>query len=350
VTQLVLHIGLPKTGTTAFQRFIARNRSRLAESGLTYCDMFRGVNHVELAIAFTRITSISRAFGVHTPSDQEDLRRRLPELLAQTDRAPRWIASTELLSSRFETSADVARLADLLRPFFDEVTILLALRRADYWLPSKYVQEVKTGTSSAFDAEFVQRFRFLVDHRALIQRWADNFGADNIRLVPFLETDKADPMAVPVRLLEATGIPAAEVRSWPVPAIVQNVSLSAYGIELMRRMNERDDSPLKPMLWRKRVFALVNEQWPGPSPRITPEAAAELHANDWVRTGVGDGSPEWQAWTAQPDATPEPTPRAADKDYDRLIDALRRRELIDRTWFNLARARSRRLLRRIVRR
>ena len=54
MTRLVLHVGLAKTGTSAFQSFATWNRGELAARGVAYCDGFRGRNHSELAIAFSQ--------------------------------------------------------------------------------------------------------------------------------------------------------------------------------------------------------------------------------------------------------------------------------------------------------
>ena len=346
MSRLVVHAGMAKTGTTALQSFFWHNREALTEHGLAYCTGFRRRNHAELAVAFSStVTPLTRNEGVDGADGRPALRDRLREILGDPHSAPGFLTSSEHLSTLVRDPADVAELADFLHSIYDEVLVLLVMRRADYWTPSAYVEAVKAGDRRPFNADFIARRWFVLDHEDLFQRWGDAFGADNVRAVPFLESDKSDPQLLPARVLAAAGVPFGTIDEWPLPPKVANTSLSAYGTEVLRRFsNERKskDAPMSVLSKRGPIVKTVRENWPGEAPGLTPEAAAELHRRGWVRTGVETmpyavASDAWQQWSGQPDAPTAPLVSVTDGDVRRLVGLLREQEIIDRSWTSRAR-------------
>src|SRR5437762_8200031 len=97
--------------------------------------------------------------------------------------------------------AGLAALADFLHQFFDDVDVLFVLRRGDYWLPSSYAEYVTSGGSRPLDAAFVRRREPMLRVRRLLRRWERAFGPGSVKAVPFLEADKANPVALPARIL-----------------------------------------------------------------------------------------------------------------------------------------------------
>ena len=104
------------------------------------------------------------------------LRDRLREILGDPQSAPGFLASSQHLSTLVRDSADVAELADFLDSIYDEVVVLLVMRRADYWTPSAYVEAVKAGDRRPFNADSIARRRSVLDHEDLFQRWGAAFG------------------------------------------------------------------------------------------------------------------------------------------------------------------------------
>jgi hypothetical protein len=348
---------MAKTGTSSFQSFAWHNRDQLAAAGLTYCRGFRRRHHVELAIAFsTTISGLTRADGVANRQQQLEVRRRLPEMLGDPRSAPAFLASSEHLTTLVRDPADIAALAELLRSMYDEVTVLVVVRRADYWLPSAYVESIKAGDRRPANQQFVTRRGFVLDHQALFRRWGDAFGHENVLAVPFLESDKTDPIRLPTRILQAAGVPDPGVQSWPLPPRAINMSLSAHGTEVLRAFNnqrkEKRDTPMSVLAWRRRVLKVVRRMWPGPTPVIPLAAAEELHERGWVRTGIGDSryawGDGWAEWTSQPDAPAAPLVKVPDSDVRALVKELRRLELVDRSWLRLAPRRAKRRVRRLL--
>lgn len=348
---------MAKTATTAFQAFAWANREQLEQAGLRYCSGFRRRNHAELAVAFaSTITPLTRSEGVTSKDDRRALRQRLPEMLGDPHAAPAHLVTSEHLSTLVREQDDIDELAEMLRSMYDDVTVLTVIRRADYWTPSAYVEAIKAGDRRPFDEGFISRRWFVLDHLSAFQRWAKAFGDDKVHAVPFLESDKQDAKRMPTRVLEAAGIPSGVSSEWPLPPHVTNTSLSAYATELLRRLsNERpDDPPMRVIPYRARVVTTLREHWPGPAPRLTPEAAGELQRRGWVRTGI-DKTPYaaldgWPEWAAQEDAPTAPLVDVSDTDVERLTKLLRDAEVIDRTFVRLTKKRVARRMRKLSRR
>lgn len=326
MTQLLLHVGTSKAGSTALQDFLALNTPRLRDHGLTCCPALRGPNHTELAVAFRRRpTRISRELGVGTE------RQRL-RLLGRIDRRLRraaggdttWIASTEHLSSLLVRREEIEDLAGLLGRHFDRVRILLVLRRGDHWLPSAYVESVRAGNTRPLDADYVHSRRRTLDHAALVRRWRRCF--DEVHAVPFLESDKRDPLALPVRVLQAAGIPEDAHRPWRVPRL-GNESVSESATEVLRLVNPAlRTSPWRPTRSRRHAVAAVARAWPGPPTALTPEAATALDTAGWRDTGVASSphavGPGWDAWAAQPPAPIRPQRELGPQDVATAVRTL----------------------------
>lgn len=133
----ILHIGTEKTGTTALQLAFHRDAERLATSGVRYPD-FRMPNHAALVFAAADDEEMVRDLGVHVglmPGEtREDLTTRLHGWLkAETTAYPdaRFVLSTEHAQSRLNSIASVERVRSILSAYFDEIDIVVYLRRWD---------------------------------------------------------------------------------------------------------------------------------------------------------------------------------------------------------------------------
>jgi hypothetical protein len=353
MSRLVLHVGLAKTGTTAFQAFLAANKESLAETGLHYPDMLRGPNHAQLAAAFSqRITGVSRSCGVREPEDRTKLRQRLRRKLGTVDQAPSWIVSSEHISTMLRRPEDISALSEFVCSIFDEVLVVVVVRRSDYWVPSAYVESVKAGSPRPLDGQFVRRRSYLLDHQRFLRRWSKAFGADHVRIVPFLETDKSNPALLPARILAVAGVPTDVSMAWPTPPHVRNESLSGEAIEVIRQLNATlPQSPMRLAKTRRAAVTTVRQNWPGRSLGLTPLAADELLARGWVRTGVGQtryaASDGWEQWSAQPDAATTPPATVRQREVALATRLLREQGVVDAGWTDVPADAARRLIARV---
>ena len=249
----------------------------------------------------------------------------------------------------------IADLAHALHEVFDDITVIAAIRRADYWLPSAYVEAITRGGTRPMDAQFVRRREYLLRHLRLLRRWGRAFGADRVLAVPFLEEDKHLPTALPARLMAAAGLPEDVVAGWPRPPGIRNPSLSAEAVEMLRQLNPRLElSTLRPVSSRRAIAALVGERHPGSPPALTPEAADYLHEHQLTiggvaksRSAAGSG---WEKWTQQPEAPTAEAPAVDPRDVDRLASEVLEQERLDAALPSAAASPLRRLLIKTTRR
>lgn len=189
---LILHIGHFKTGTTALQVFLSRNRDVLAHQGLVYCDLLaRNGKHSALAYAILRDAGVRTLLhGFDHPDDAPTLwagvfsaARALPDgqaLLVSSEEFMRiggFPAAIKRLRTVFAAAPDV------------RVRVIAYLRRPQSHLQSWHNQLVKLGlTDRGFDAavrEVIEPVHY--DYALALAPWIDLFGAEAVILRGFTD-------------------------------------------------------------------------------------------------------------------------------------------------------------------
>lgn len=229
--RIILHIGVYKTGTTAVQSFLSRNRAVLAERGVLYPESFT---------KFDAHHPLPWALGVGHQA--KDLSVRPDEvvgaILQEADSAG---ADTIILSSEEFINLEAAERLPKLKRLFDghAIEILIYLRRQDSLLLSTYGQHVRmysirfSGTIADF---LLKHSNFLIkyNYSQTLQRWAKVFGSDAMRIRLYdqarfpegnIVEDFADTLGI--------GLDGCDVRQ--VSGINRN--LSDLGLEVLRRLN-----------------------------------------------------------------------------------------------------------------
>ena len=159
--KLVCHIGTPKTASTFLQNTCAMNPEWLAQNGIIYPDMLSPfANHITLFYASTQVIhDFARGYGLHTQEDVKKFRKKLSaHFAAQILSAPEGV-HTMLMSSENLTGnmrlAGVRGLNKFLRPHFDEIEIIVYLRRQDDAILSMYGEFMRQGFSNETLDEFI---------------------------------------------------------------------------------------------------------------------------------------------------------------------------------------------------
>lgn len=178
---LLLHIGMPKTGTTAVQHVLSHNVDALERAGVVYRgwggadrshnflarwvhdgrdeDVDRVVRQLDGSADATAVISCGPLFCL---TANQAKRRMDRELLARLD-------------EREERA--VNRLARLTREHFERVGILVYLRRQDLALESAYNQSVKNRSWHGGDIhEFREYYGPTLRYDRVLDRWARAFG------------------------------------------------------------------------------------------------------------------------------------------------------------------------------
>jgi hypothetical protein len=226
--RLVLHIGAPKTGSTALQKFLFDNRDALRGHGWTYPPVsLRGYGHHDLAFL------IAGGYPEWaTPQDTP-----LSTLVAQLAEALAGDEHVVLSSENFYLLADpqrVARtLADAGLTSDRRVSVVVYVRRQDEAQISWYNQIVKAQGFSGTMADSLSQWDALWDYAAVLERWAAVFGADTVVVRPYQAQDMAggDIRQDFVRLV---GLPG-DAFAYPEEAV--NTRLNRDVLEFQRLVN-----------------------------------------------------------------------------------------------------------------
>ena len=231
-----IHIGLPKTGTTSIQRFLALNAENLMRSGFHYPNFLAGQNHMELAAYAVGRGNVHLASiaGIRDLDHWLEWRVSFREtFLRETSMGGRWIFSSEHISERLKTESRVRDLRILLDKAFDQVDIIMYLRRQDELALSFYSTWVRDGISKPFRVDEVLESPGRFDFTQTIVRWKAEFSDDAIaiRLYPRQDsgTDLIEDFAATL------GLP--DISNWVRPKRL-NTSLSAPELEFLRRFNK----------------------------------------------------------------------------------------------------------------
>jgi len=210
MTELILHIGAGKTGTTAIQQALSASRGRLGEAGIGYPTMpgfdvdTSGVAHNPIAYALA---------GYDTGVDLSAVRERLEAVAASCRRIvlsaevlymrPRADEFTDRAAYQHAKERMIAATAALLKGF--DTRVICYLRRQDDWFESVYAERVKTWKAGDYVTHSF--FEGLDDDPYIDQldRWAAHFG-DRLWVRPYeaaqlaggdVVTDFATTLALP---------------------------------------------------------------------------------------------------------------------------------------------------------
>lgn len=259
-----LHIGMPKTGTTAIQRFLFENHSVLLEQqGCLYPDHSMGwYQHVPLVKAI--VTPIfPKAIFNKAIADIEDKAwlEGLTHQYREKD-CSKIIVSSEFLwaspamQTHLKFHGDTEENFDLIENVvaktrdtfsaFSEVKIIVYLRRQDTWLESFFNQQIKAGAVIPAEDDALEVKNYLLYAKNL-KIWRNHFGRENV-IVKFYE-QAADIVG---HFCSATGleIDGLHVRRNDESEVI-NPSLSPRAIKIMRMAIEKQFD--KEMLERMRV-------------------------------------------------------------------------------------------------
>jgi hypothetical protein len=192
ISEIVVHIGLEKTGTTSIQRFLDDHKPLLRDQGVVCSGCLGWYNHKLLAAYGmadgSRDIAVTSA-GVDGFSAHQAFRARTRgHVLAEIERtaATRYLVSSEDLS-RLTTIDDVRRVHALLSEICDSIRVVVFLRRQDLLAISRYYSLLINGAvpSAVFPAPDQAAY---YDYAARLDTWAHVFGDHAIRIVHYPET------------------------------------------------------------------------------------------------------------------------------------------------------------------
>lgn len=257
--ETILHIGTEKTGSSAIQSWLTRNRDNLSLLGSYYpvCPGF--LNHVNLA-AYGAGGSYPEELRLIYKINMEKLKKQFPrKLQKEVERAGarQIILSNEHCSSILREEKHIAVLSELLYKFSSTVKVILYVRRQDHLWLSKYSTDVMVGSHR--DLEFPKyNDVYDFDYFRMIELWSSVFGKDNIIVRRFGEEYFKDHDLIS-DFVDAAGLPRPAIE---MPARKDNASLSGAQIEFLRLFNKHVpamvDGKLNPLRGRDIGLAISN--------------------------------------------------------------------------------------------
>jgi hypothetical protein len=271
--ELLLHIGLSKTGSSSIQRVLAGGREALASQGVFYPRSPGWENHSLLPASV--IADPNALWDAH-PGTWEGMKpaarialfrdQFAAEMAAIPANATRCVMSAEQCGSMLVADEDVARLAELLRRWFDPIRIIVYLRRQDEHAASAYTQSLRTGIlappglPAGGPAELHQ-----YDYGGLLDRWARAFGEKAIMARIFARDDLTGGDAVE-DFLTLIGVTLPSLAD--NPDRLSNQSINLAGQELLRIAGRKFEGEAGGGTWRdspawRRLTVSLTEAMPG---------------------------------------------------------------------------------------
>lgn len=280
--RLILHVGTHKTGTSSIQAFLEANREGLRAAGYHYprcCSVFGG-NHSPLCDAMI-------------PDPDDDRWRGLPgweDFVAECRAAgaPAVLVSGEIFGVRLRDRERARTVREMFATLFEEVTVVIYLRRQDDYVRSMYIEALKHGfhrralIGRNFEETALNIAGAHADYLPLIRVLEEFFGRERLRIRVF-EKGQLHPAGLIADFLETCGIPAAGLDR-PIPADV-NVSPGRKVItamDLAREVYDRVHGAAAGRKHRESIMGgthgILTEAWPGDTKFVgfPPGRAREL--------------------------------------------------------------------------
>lgn len=248
----IVHLGMPKCGSTTIQAFLNANAAALARQGIAYDPLqWRG----STGFAHEGIAACANAAaGQLVPSPKVQRAFRIFDLDAQARFAETYesflrgrlarrnedvcVISSEFLGANAKDGAVAAAMHRWLSTLFSSVEYVLYFRRQEDWIASSWSQRLRRGETMSLErlVQMTQDKHWAKN----AEIWADAAGRDRMH-VRLLEPDAllgGDLITDFCQIIGADGSALAEVEA-------QNESLSAPAAEILRALNEMMDHTVR---------------------------------------------------------------------------------------------------------
>lgn len=253
--KLYLHIGMPKTGTSALQSFFAKNRERLYEDGIWYPEL-NAESRVEEKLKAFR----GNADFLNSNISFEHMNKEQRQLFVDTCNKLRSSDKDILLSNEGLFQYNETGYKNFVSQGFD-VRVIVYLRRQDLWGESVWNQVVKGSdvTESCFD--FIKMKD--LDYYDKLKGIAAVIGKDNVIVSVYEEGSAGRQKDIFTTFLNILGI--YDTENYQKDTYQANPSLSANYVEIKRIFNSIPNGctfmeTMREILEEGRKYALTNEK------------------------------------------------------------------------------------------
>lgn len=224
---LVLHIGMPKAGSSSLQRFLFKNRQKLLRRGFCY------PNVAADAVARRQHESVLRDI------EQGNLEPATALVRRGFEEARHVVLSAERFGQALHRKQEqVTAFVETFVRAGHPVRAIAYVRRQDLYAQSAYRAAVRNpqGNRSLTFREFVEEKIAKFDYVTRFAPWAELLGKGNLRIRPF-EQQQWQGGALTTDFLSLIGI--ENVSRFEAANNRSNPSLSPIVTELLRRTNAR---------------------------------------------------------------------------------------------------------------
>lgn len=260
--KVILHIGCEKTGSTSIQNFLYLNRNYLlGKYGYLYPVSLGKRNHTKLGIyacnddkGLARFLPKGRTLGDFRRSLEKDFTKEIESTSAKTI-----IISNEWLHPRVKSKEEFDRLIGLFKNLFNEVKVVLYVRRQDKLALSLYSTSLKAGNYKPFKFPTVNdrtELPYFYDFNTIYENWVSAFGRGNVYVRAF-ERDALVQSDVVMDFLDFVDLPKDGLTFIPE----ENLSLSNAGVFVMRLWN-RVFKSVRPRLARN-IRGIISKGFSG---------------------------------------------------------------------------------------
>ena len=274
---VLLHVGVHKTGTTAIQAALADARPELKAAGVAYPGKRQAQHRAALAV-LDRTWGWKDQGGV--PPDRAEYERLVKQVHSHVGRV---VVSSEFLCETDASSADMMA-HDLGR---DRLHVVVTLRNLGRLLPSSWQQYLKYGLTTRYEkwlrnifenpgaSSMTPTFWRRHDHGAVLTRWSDAVGPENVTVMIVDEVDRSAQFRTFAQLLGVE--PEVLVSRMD---LTSNRSMTAPEAELLMMLNKRVKAE---MTWDEYVKFVRRGVALGMVEGRTPGAdEPRLHTPDWA--------------------------------------------------------------------
>lgn len=237
----LIHIGIPKSGTSSIQAFLARNQAALLAQGMLYAPFNRQFGS-QFEFATTALEACGatigpelerRRLGFRCPGDQTAYVAAYRNWIdAQLATAPetQFIGSSEHIHAWLTTPEQIAALDAFLSARFSDVRYLVYLRAQDDLILSSYSEAIRRGATHDFAEHLARHSRW--SHWSRLKNWHQVIG----RARMMVRLTQADALIEGDLLADFCAIAGIDATGLARPPRV-NASLSTGEIALRRVLN-----------------------------------------------------------------------------------------------------------------
>ena len=227
---LYIHIGTPKTGTTAIQKYLCANRKELEKQGCQYPKFKKKYSYAQ--------PSRNGCFIEEKSFDEDVYKECMDQIVNAFESFSTIILSDEgIWNSGAAKKKTWKRLVSVTEPNNIQVKIIVYLRRQDEYIFSHWSQIIKDRRLTDTFPEYCNEASYKKEHMDYLQMLdtiAEFVGKENIIVRPYEKKQFVDGSIIP-DFLDVVGISRTE--EFKERSGADNISYKDSILELKRKLN-----------------------------------------------------------------------------------------------------------------